>query len=48
MPSYEFKCKSCGAVVVVVQGFTDTFVPECDKCEKPMQKNFNVGGVYIH
>ena len=47
MPAYEFKCKSCGDIIMLVKSFTDETVPDCSDCKAPMVRNFNVGGVYV-
>ena len=44
MPTYEYRCKSCGQHLEVQQAFTDDPLTECPTCEGPLRKVFgNVG-----
>ncbi|MGE3836081.1 MAG: FmdB family zinc ribbon protein [Acidimicrobiia bacterium] len=44
MPTYEYRCKSCGEHLEVQQAFTDDALTECPRCEGPLRKLFgNVG-----
>ena len=45
MPTYEYKCKSCGHQFDIVQAFTDDALTECPSCgEASLKKVFgNVG-----
>lgn len=45
MPTYEYKCKSCGHQFDIVQAFTDDALTECPSCgEATLKKVFgNVG-----
>ncbi len=44
MPTYEYRCKDCGATLEVVQAFTDDPLRECPDCTGPLRKVFgNVG-----
>lgn len=45
MPTYEYKCKSCGHQFDIVQAFTDDALTECPACgEAALKKVFgNVG-----
>ncbi|MEZ5138422.1 MAG: FmdB family zinc ribbon protein [Acidimicrobiales bacterium] len=45
MPTYEYKCKSCGHTFDIVQAFTDDALTECPSCgEQALKKVFgNVG-----
>ncbi|MCB1039164.1 MAG: zinc ribbon domain-containing protein, partial [Acidimicrobiales bacterium] len=45
MPTYEYRCKSCGHQFDIVQAFTDDSLTECPSCgEHALKKVFgNVG-----
>ena len=44
MPTYEYRCKSCGHELEVQQAFTDDPLSECPECEGPLRKVYgNVG-----
>ena len=45
MPTYEYKCKSCGHTFDIVQAFSDDALTECPSCgEQALKKVFgNVG-----
>jgi putative FmdB family regulatory protein len=45
MPTYEYRCKSCGHQFDIVQAFTDDALTECPSChEAALKKVFgNVG-----
>jgi putative FmdB family regulatory protein len=44
MPTYEYRCKSCGEHVEVVQSFKDDPLTECPACGGPLRKVFgNIG-----
>ena len=44
MPTYEYRCKSCGHELEVQQAFTDEPLTECPACEGPLRKVYgNVG-----
>lgn len=44
MPTYEYRCKSCGHQLEVQQAFTDDPLSECPECEGPLRKVYgNVG-----
>ena len=44
MPTYEYRCKSCGEHLEVVQSFTDDPLTECPACGGPLRKVFgNIG-----
>ena len=44
MPTYEYRCKSCGQHLEVQQAFTDDPLTECPTCEGPLRKVFgNIG-----
>ena len=44
MPTYEYRCKSCGEHAEVVQSFKDDPLTECPACGGPLRKVFgNIG-----
>ena len=44
MPTYEYRCKSCGHGFDIVQAFTDDPLTECPECGGALKKVFgNVG-----
>jgi len=44
MPTYEYRCKSCGHELQVQQAFTDEPLAECPECQGPLRKVYgNVG-----
>src|SRR3984957_18679654 len=44
MPTYEYRCKSCGEHLEVVQSFKDDPLTECPACGGPLRKVFgNIG-----
>jgi putative FmdB family regulatory protein len=44
MPTYEYRCKSCGEHVEVVQSFKDDPLTECPACGGTLRKVFgNIG-----
>jgi len=44
MPTYEYRCKSCGHELEVQQAFTDEPLTECPECQGPLRKVYgNVG-----
>ena len=44
MPTYEYRCKSCGHGFEIVQSFSDDALTTCPECEGPLRKVFgNVG-----
>jgi len=40
MPTYEYRCRECGASLDVVQSFTDDPLTECPACEGELKKVF--------
>ncbi|HET7719620.1 MAG TPA: zinc ribbon domain-containing protein [Acidimicrobiales bacterium] len=38
MPTYEYRCKSCGHGLEVVQSFTDEPLTKCPSCKKKQLK----------
>jgi putative FmdB family regulatory protein len=45
MPTYEYRCKSCGTHHDVVQKFGDDPLTECPSCGGPLRKVFGAVGV---
>ncbi len=45
MPTYQYRCTSCGHDLEVVQKFTDASLTECPNCAGPLRKVFNAVGV---
>ena len=45
MPSYDFKCPECGAVLSVVASIGDVVSPVCAQCVVPLVRVFGLGGV---
>lgn len=44
MPTYEYRCKSCGHEMEVQQAFTDDPLDTCPECQGPLRKVYgNVG-----
>lgn len=44
MPTYEYRCKSCGHELEVQQAFSDDPLDTCPECEGPLRKVYgNVG-----
>lgn len=48
MPTYEYKCKDCGAKFEVMQKMSDPKMTECPKCKGKLTRLFgaNVGLVF--
>ena len=40
MPTYEYRCKSCGHELEVQQAFTDPSLTECPECHGQLRKVF--------
>jgi putative FmdB family regulatory protein len=40
MPTYEYRCKSCGHELEVQQSFTDAPLTECPECAGELRKVF--------
>jgi putative FmdB family regulatory protein len=47
MPTYEYKCKSCGKVKEVVHKISEDINLSCHDCLIKMNKGFG-GGVGVH
>jgi putative FmdB family regulatory protein len=45
MPTYEYRCTSCGEHLEVVQGFRDEPLTECTLCGGPLRKVFGSVGI---
>ncbi len=45
MPTYEYRCKACGAELEVVQAFTDDALTTCATCGGPLRKVFGSVGI---
>ncbi|MFO7548401.1 MAG: FmdB family zinc ribbon protein [Acidimicrobiia bacterium] len=45
MPTYEYRCKACGAQLEVVQSFKDKPLRRHDECGGELQKIFHARGV---
>jgi putative FmdB family regulatory protein len=45
MPTYEYRCKSCGEHLEVVQSFTDEPLAECPSCGGDLRKVFGSIGI---
>ena len=45
MPTYEYRCTSCGKELEAVQRFTDDALTECPACGGPLRKLFSAVGV---
>lgn len=46
MPTYQYRCKECGADLEVVQKFTDDALTTCPECGKEaLRKVFNAVGI---
>ena len=45
MPTYQYRCTSCGHDLEAVQKFSDASLTECPSCGGPLRKVFNAVGV---
>ncbi len=45
MPTYEYRCTSCGKELEAVQRFTDDALTECPACGGQLRKLFSAVGV---
>jgi putative FmdB family regulatory protein len=45
MPTYEYRCKSCGEHLEVVQSFTDDPLTDCPACGGDLRKVFSTIGI---
>jgi putative FmdB family regulatory protein len=45
MPTYEYRCRSCGEPLEVAQSFTDVPLTECPACGGELRKVFQAVGI---
>ena len=45
MPTYQYRCKDCGASLEAVQGFAEPALTECPTCGGTLRKVFSSVGV---
>src|SRR5690349_12604861 len=45
MPTYEYRCKSCGHELEAVQAFSDDPLTECPSCGGELRKKFSAVGI---
>lgn len=45
MPTYQYRCTTCGRELEVVQKFTDDALTQCPECSGTLRKVFNAVGV---
>jgi putative FmdB family regulatory protein len=45
MPTYEYRCRSCGEPLEIVQSFTDDPLTECPACGGELRKVFQAVGI---
>jgi putative FmdB family regulatory protein len=45
MPTYEYRCKTCGEHLEVVQSFSDDPLTVCPNCEGELRKVFSPVGI---
>ena len=45
MPTYEYRCKTCGHHLEVVQSFKDDPLTECPECQGQLKKVFSPIGI---
>ncbi len=45
MPTYEYRCQTCGNELEAVQKFSDPALTECPECGGPLRKVFSAVGV---
>ena len=45
MPTYEYRCKGCGADLEIVQSFTDDPLTTCEACGGELRKVFGSVGI---
>ncbi|MBN1603170.1 MAG: hypothetical protein JW915_16295 [Chitinispirillaceae bacterium] len=47
MPTYEYKCSSCGKIFEKFQSMTDNALTECPSCNGPVKRIIGTGGGVI-
>lgn len=47
MPTYEYKCQTCGHRFEVVQKMKDPFLTECPECKGPVKRLIGAGAGMI-
>jgi putative FmdB family regulatory protein len=47
MPTYEYKCRSCGIKFEKFQSMTDAALMECPSCKGPIERIIGTGGAVI-
>jgi putative FmdB family regulatory protein len=45
LPTYQYRCTSCGNELEAVQKFTDPALTECPQCQGRLRKIYNAVGV---
>ena len=45
MPTYDYKCDSCGHAFEAFQSMNDAPLTSCEKCGKPVRKVFGGAGI---
>lgn len=45
MPTYQYRCTSCGTDLEAVQKFTDPALTDCPECDGDLRKVFSAVGV---
>jgi putative FmdB family regulatory protein len=45
MPTYEYKCDSCGNAFEKVQSMNDAPLTECEKCGSSVRRLFSSAGI---
>ena len=43
MPTYNYQCKSCNEIIVVLQKITDSSLKSCKKCKGDLKKIISGG-----
>ena len=47
MPTYEYRCNTCGHTFEKFQSMTETAVSECPKCGSQVERLLGIGGGFI-
>jgi putative FmdB family regulatory protein len=45
VPTYDYQCRSCGAVVEVVHSMLEDGPTECERCGGPLRRVINPSGI---